>query len=331
MTRPSLSKFLAFGATLGTALVLALFSNGVAAQAWPAKPIKWIVPYTPGGITDNATRMVVQKVAEQTGWTILVENKPGANSMLGADLAAKAAPDGYTMLTVIAAHAANATLYAGRIPYDPVKSFSPISLVGIAPLIMTVGNSFPPKDMKEFVAYARANPGKISFGSSGVGAAAHLTTELLKQSIGVDMVHVPYKGTAPALQDLMGGSIQVLVDVPSTLMPHVRGGKIKALGMFSAKRLPSAPEVPTLAEGGGPPLESSTWVLFLAPSGVPREIVARMNAEVAKAVASSDIKAKFEALGIEPVGNSPEAATRFLDDEIAKWAKVIGTAGVKAE
>ena len=327
MTRPSRSKFL----VLAAALVVALFSHGVAAQAWPAKPIKWIVPYTPGGITDNATRMVLQKVAEQTGWTILVENKPGANSMLGADLAAKATPDGYTLLTVIAAHAANATLYAGRIPYDPVKSFSAISLVGIAPLIMTVGNSFPPKDMKEFVAYARANPGKISFGSSGVGAAAHLTTELLKQSIGADMVHVPYKGTAPALQDLMGGSIQVLVDVPSTLMPHVRGGKIKALGMFSAKRLPSAPEVPTLAEGGGPSLESSTWVLFLAPAGVPREIVARINAEVAKAVASSDIKAKFEALGIEPVGNSSEAASRFLDDEIAKWAKVIGTAGVKAE
>ena len=327
MTPPFLSKLLVVGATL----VLALSSHSAAAQAWPAKPIKWIVPYTPGGITDNATRMVVQKVAEQTGWTILVENKPGANSMLGADLAAKAAPDGYTLLTVIAAHAANATLYAGRIPYDPVKSFSPISLVGIAPLIMTVGNSFPANDMKEFVAYARANPGKISFGSSGVGAAAHLTTELLKQSIGVDMVHVPYKGTAPALQDLMGGSIQVLVDTPSALMPHVRGNKIRALGMFSAKRLPSALEVPTIAQSGGPALESSTWVMFLAPSGVPRDIVTRVNAEVVKAMASSDIKARFEALGIEPVGNSPEAAARFLDDEIGKWAKVIGAAGVKAE
>ncbi len=316
---------------LASTLVLTLFSATASAQAWPAKPIKWIVPYTPGGITDNATRMVVQKVQEQTGWTILVENRPGANSILGADLAAKSPPDGYTMLTVIAAHAANATLYAGRIPYDPVKSFAPISLVGIAPLIMTAGNNFAPKDVKELVAFARANPGKISFGSSGVGAAAHLTTELFKQSIGADMVHVPYKGTAPALQDLIGGSIQILVDVPSTLMPHVRGGKIKALGMFSAKRLPSAPEVPTLSESGGPALESSTWVLFLAPAGVPREIVARLNAEVAKAVNSPEIKGKFEALGIEPVGNSPEAAARFLDDEIAKWAKVISTAGVKAE
>ena len=327
MILPYLSKILALVPTI----VLALSCTAVHAQAWPSKPIKWIVPYTPGGITDNATRMVVQKISEQTGWTILVKNRPGANSLLGADLAARAAPDGYTMLTVIAAHAANATLYAGRIPYDPVKSFSPISLVGIAPLIMTASNNFPPRDMKELLAYARANPGKISFGSSGVGAAAHLTTELFKQTVGVDMVHVPYKGTAPALQDLMGGSIQILVDTPSALMPHVRGGKIKAMGMFSAKRLPSAPEVPTIAEAGGPPLESSTWVLFLAPTGVPRDIVNRLNAEVAKAVNSAEIKGKFDALGIEPVGNSPELAAKFLNDEIAKWAKVIGAAGVKAE
>ena len=302
------------------------------AQApWPNKPIRWVVPYTPGGITDNATRMVLQKVSEQTGWTIVVDNKPGANSLLGADIAAKAPGDGYTFLTVIAAHAANATLYAGKMPFDPVKSFAPVSLVGIAPLIMTATNNLPAKDIKEMIAYAKANPGKISFGSSGVGAAAHLTTELFKQTAGVDMVHVPYKGTAPAMQDLIGGQIQILVDTPSSLMPQVRGGKIKALGMFSKNRLPSATEVPTIAEAGGPALESSTWVLFLAPATTPREIVQKMNAEVAKAVRSADIKAKFEALGIEPSGNSPEEAGKFLDDEIAKWAKVIATAGVKAE
>ena len=299
--------------------------------AWPTKSIRWIIPYPPGGITDNATRMVVQKVAEQNGWTIVVENKPGANSILGADLAAKAAPDGYTFLTVIAAHAANATLYAGKLPFDVVKSFAPVSLVGIAPLIMTANNDLPVKDVKELIAYAKANPGKLSFGSSGVGAAAHLTTELFKQSTGVDMVHVPYKGTAPALQDLMGGSIQILVDVPSTLMPQVRAGKIKALGMFSAKRIAGAAEVPTIAEAGGPPIESSTWVLFLAPAGTSREIVNRIAAEIAKAVASADIKGRFETVGIEPVGNTPAEAGKFLDDEIAKWAKVISTAGVKPE
>jgi tripartite-type tricarboxylate transporter receptor subunit TctC len=316
------------------ALALSFTCFGAFAQGsapWPSKPIKWIVPYTPGGITDNATRMVLQKVQEQTGWQIVVENKPGANSMLGADLAAKAAPDGYTFLTVIAAHAANTTLYAGRMPFDPVKSFSPVSLVGIAPLIMTATNNLPAKDVKELIAYAKANPGKISFGSSGVGAAAHLTTELFKQTVGVDMVHVPYKGTAPALQDLIGGNIQILVDTPSALMPHVKGGKIKAMGMFSANRLPAAPDVPTIAEAGGPALQSSTWVMFLAPAGVPRDIVNRMAAETAKAVASPEIKTRFESLGIEPVGNNPDGAAKFLADEIAKWAKVITAAGVKAE
>ena len=315
-----------------SALIL-LGSTALQAQgtAWPGKPLRWIVPYPPGGITDNATRMVLQKVQEQTGWTIVVENKPGANSILGADLAAKAAPDGYTFVTVIAAHAANATLYAGKLPFDTVKSFAPMSLVAIAPLIMTANNDLPAKDVKELIAYAKANPGKISFGSSGVGAAAHLTTELFKQTAGVDMVHVPYKGTAPALQDLMGGSIQILVDVPSTLMPQVRGGKIKALGMFSAKRVAGAAEVPTIAEAGGPPIEGSTWVMFLAPASTPKDVVNRMAAETAKVVTSADIKGRFETIGIEPVGSTPGEAAKFLDDEIAKWAKVIATAGVKAE
>ena len=313
-------------------LLTALLAPAFAlAQAYPSKLIRWIVPYTPGGITDNATRLVAQKVSEQTGWTIVVENKPGANSILGADLAAKAPPDGYTFLTVIAAHAANATLYSGKLPFDTVKSYAPVSLVGIAPLLMTANNNLPVKDVKELVAYAKANPGKISFGSSGVGAAAHLTTELFKQTAGVDMVHVPYKGTAPALQDLIGGSIQILVDVPSTLMPHVRGGKIKALGMFSAKRIAGAAEVPTIAEAGGPALEGSTWVLFLAPAGTPKDIVGRLASEVAKAVGSTDIKGRFETIGIDAVGNTPDEAGKFLDDEIAKWAKVISTAGVKAE
>ncbi|TMH04566.1 MAG: tripartite tricarboxylate transporter substrate binding protein [Betaproteobacteria bacterium] len=318
---------------LALAALILLGSTALQAQgtAWPGKPIRWIVPYPPGGITDNATRMVLQKVQEQMGWTIVVENKPGANSILGADLAAKAAPDGYTFVTVIAAHAANATLYAGKLPFDTVKSFAPMSLVGIAPLIMTANNDLPAKDVKELIAYAKANPGKISFGSSGVGAAAHLTTELFKQTAGVDMVHVPYKGTAPALQDLMGGSIQILVDVPSTLMPQVRGGKIKALGMFSAKRVAGAAEVPTIAEAGGPPIEGSTWVLFLAPASTPKDIVNRMAAETAKAVTSADIKGRFETIGIEPVGSTSGEAAKFLDDEIAKWAKVIATAGVKAE
>jgi tripartite-type tricarboxylate transporter receptor subunit TctC len=300
-------------------------------QAYPNKPIRWIVPYTGGGITDVVTRVVTQKMQGPLGQSIVVDNRPGANSILGSDLAARAAPDGYTMVTVIAGYAANVTLYQGKLPFDPRKDLVPVSLAGIAPLIMTANPNLPVKDVKELIAHAKANPGKLNFGSSGIGAAAHLTTELLKQTAGIDMVHVPFKGTAPALTALMANDIQILVDVPSTLMPHVRGGKIKALAMFSKERIQGAPEVPTMAEAGGPPLESSTWVLFLAPAGTPRDIVNRLAAETRKAINESDIKERFNQIGIEAVGNSPDEAGKFLQDEVAKWAKVITAAGVKAE
>ena len=313
------------------ATVLALAAGTAAAQSYPNKPIRWIVPYTPGGITDNVTRMVTGKMQASLGQTIVVENKPGANSIIGVDLTAKAPADGYTIVTVIAAHAANATLYQGRLPFDPVKSLVPVSLAAVAPLILTANNAFPAKDVRELIAYAKANPGKVSFGSSGVGAAAHLTTELLKQTAGIDMTHVPYKGTAPALTDLQAGNIQILIDVPSTMMPHVRGGKVKALAMFSEKRLPSVPEVPTMAEAGGPPLLASTWVMFLAPAGTPREIVNKLSQAVSDAVKSPEVSGKLNDLGIIPVGNTSDQAAKFLADEIAQWGRVISTAGVKTD
>lgn len=311
--------------------VLLLLPLTVFAQAYPNKPIRWIVPYTGGGITDVVTRIVTQKMSGPLGQSIVVDNRPGANSILGSDLAAKAAPDGYTMVTVIAGYAANVTLYQGKLPFDPRKDLVPVSLAGIAPLIMTANNNLPAKDVKELVAYAKSNPGKLNFGSSGIGAAAHLTTELLKQTAGIDMVHVPFKGTAPALTALMANDIQILVDVPSSLMPHVRGGKIKALAMFSKERIQGAQEVPTMAEAGGPPLESSTWVLFMAPGGTPKPIIDRLAAETAKAINESEIRERFNDIGIVPVGNTPAQAAKFLEDEVAKWAKVINTAGVKAE
>jgi tripartite-type tricarboxylate transporter receptor subunit TctC len=316
----------------GLAAIAASMALAAGAQSpWPSKPIKWIVPYTPGGITDSVTRLVTNKVSESLGQPIVIENKPGANSIVGAEYVAKSAPDGYTILTVIGGHAANATLYAGRLSFDPVKSFAPISLAAIAPLIITANNDFPANDVKGLIAYAKANPGKISFGSSGVGSATHLTFELLKQTAGIDMVHIPFKGTAPALAAEISGDIQVLGDVPSSLMPHVRAGKIKALALFASKRSPGAAEVPTIVEAGGPPVEGSTYVLFLAPAGTPRAIVERLAAEVTKVVQAPEMKQRFEQLGIEAVGNSPAEAGKFLEDEVAKWAKVITTAGVKAE
>ena len=311
--------------------VLLGFSLNGTAQNYPSKAIRWVVPYPGGGITDVVTRVVTQKMAGALGQPIVVDNRPGANSILGSDLVAKAAPDGYTMLTVIAGYAANVSLYQGKLPFNPAKDLVPVSLAGIAPLILTTNVNFPAKDVKELIAYAKANPGKMNFGSSGIGAAAHLTTELFKQTAGIDMVHVPFKGTAPALTALMANDIQMLVDVPSTLMPHVRGGKIKALAMFSKERIQGAAEVPTMAEAGGPALESSTWVLFMAPGGTPKAIVERMAAETAKAINESDIKDRFNQIGIVPVGNNPAQAQKFLDDEVAKWANVITKAGVKAE
>jgi tripartite-type tricarboxylate transporter receptor subunit TctC len=312
-------------------LILAFLALPVQAQTYPNKPIRWIVPYTGGGITDVVTRIVTQKMSAALGQPIVVDNRPGANSILGSDLAAKAAPDGYTMVTVIAGYAANVTLYQGKLPFDPLKDLVPVSLAGIAPLIMTVNPALPAKDVKELIAYAKANPGKLNFGSSGIGAAAHLTCELFKQTTGIDIVHVPFKGTAPAMQAVMANDIQILVDTPSSLMPQVRGGKLRALGMLSGKRLPAYPEVPTFPEAGGPALESSTWVMFMAPGATPKDIVSRLSAETTKALEDAGIRDKLVQTGIEPVGNSAEAAKKFLDAEIAKWAKVINTAGVKAE
>jgi tripartite-type tricarboxylate transporter receptor subunit TctC len=315
------------------ALLLAAISMGAAAQpaAYPARSIKWVVPYPPGGITDTVTRLIAQRLQDALGQPVVIENKPGANSIVGADFVAKAPPDGYTGLTVIAAHAVNATLYAGKLPYDSVKSFAPVSLVASAPLILCVRNDFPAKDAREFIAYAKANPERISFATSGIGSASHLTMEMFQQSAHIRLTHVPYKGTAPAIGALMGGEIDAMMDVPSSMVAQSRAGKFRCIALFSAKRAASASEVPTLAEGGGPALEGSTWVMFMAPAGTPREIVSRLSVEVAKIMSSTDLRARFEQLGIEPLGTNPAEAAHFLDEEIAKWAKVISAAGVKAE
>lgn len=305
-------------------------SRAVQAQAgWPTKPIRWVVPYTAGGLTDVATRLTLEKMS--VGQSFVVDNKPGANSLIGAEYVASAAPDGYTFLTVIAAHAANKTLYAGRLKFDPVTSFAPVSLVGIAPLILMVSNDLPVKNVGDLIEYAKKNPGKISYGSSGIGAAAHLTSELLTQVTGTKMVHVPYKGTAPALADLASGNIQMLIDAPIGVISNVRAGKCRALCMFSKERVPGVEEVPTIVEAGGPPIESSSWVMFLAPAKTPKELVDKTQAEVARAVANPDLRKRFAELALIPTGYSPAETATFLNAEIEKWGKVITTAGVKVD
>jgi tripartite-type tricarboxylate transporter receptor subunit TctC len=328
-TKVNRRAILAAGAAAAVAPGAALFSGRAGAQAWPNKPIRWVVPYTAGGLTDSVTRLTLEKM--NVGQTFVVDNKPGANSLIGAEAVANAAPDGYTFLTVIAAHAANKTLYAGRLKFDPVTSFAPVSLVGIAPIMILVSNDLPVKNVGELIDYAKKNPGKISFGSSGVGAAAHLSTELIMQVTGTKMVHVPYKGTAPALNDLMAGNLQLLLDVPIGTMSQVRAGKARALAMMSKERVPGADDIPTIVESGGPLIESSSWVMFMAPAGTPREIVDRLGSEVGKAMKNEALRKRLAEQAVIPVGATPAETAKFLDDEVEKWRKVITTAGVKID
>jgi tripartite-type tricarboxylate transporter receptor subunit TctC len=314
---------------LSVVTALAPVAEAVAQSKYPARPIRVVVPYTPGGITDVMTRLVMNEVGRDLNQTMIIDNRPGANSIVGVEIVSKANPDGYTLTSVIPAHAANQTLYP-KLPYDSLKSFAPISLLGTAPLIVCVSNSIGAKSAKELIDLAKAKPGQLSFASSGVGAAAHLTTELFMMTTGIKMVHVPYKGTAPALLDLSGGQVQFMMDTPLSLLPHARAGKIRAIAMAADKRAAVAQDIPTLIEQGVK-VVGGTWVGILAPAGTPREVVNTLNRSIAAVVKRQDINDKIVQVGIDPVGNSPEEFTQFLRDEIAKWGKVIKAAGVKAE
>jgi tripartite-type tricarboxylate transporter receptor subunit TctC len=315
---------LALGATLA-----AIAGWSAAQTKYPSRPMRVIVPYTPGGITDVATRMVTQEVTKSIGQNVIVDNRPGANSIVGVETVAKSTPDGYTLASVIAAHAANQTLYP-KLPYDSIKSFAPVSLLVTAPLIVCVTNSLPAKSAKELIDLAKAKPGQLTFASSGIGAAAHLTTELLMLTTGIKMLHVPYKGTAPALLDLTGGQVSVMMDTPGSMLPHSRAGKIRALAMASEKRVAVAPELPTLIESGVN-VVGGTWVGILAPAGTPREIVNVLSKEIQAAVRKQELRERFLQLGIDPAGTTPEEFARFLKDEVDKWGKVIRAANVKIE
>ena len=300
------------------------------AQTYPTRPIRMIVPYTPGGYTDFMARIVGQKLSEVLGQPFVFENRPGANSVIGADAVAKSAPDGYTFGTVIAAHAVNASLNP-KLPYDVLKDFSYISLMSVAPLIMVAHPALPANNVQELIALAKAKPGELNFASSGVGAAAHLTMELFKSRTGINMVHVPYKGTAPALTDLIGGRVNVMFDVVGSLMPHVRARTIKALVVTASERMPAAPEVPIMAEAGVSDFASGTWAGLIGPASLPKDIVNRVSNEVAKIVRDPAIRERLARDGYEPVGNSPAEYEQFMRVEVAKWARVIKEAGIKSE
>ena len=310
--------------------VVAIGAGDASAQNWPNRPIRMVVPYTPGGYTDLMARLVGQKIAESLGATIVFENKPGANAIIGTDTVAKAAPDGYTFGTVIAAHSVNPTLNP-KLPYDTLKDLTYVSLMSTAPLIMIAHPSLPANNVKELIALAKSKPGELNFASSGIGAAAHLTMEMFKSRTGINMQHIPYKGTAGALQDLVGGQINVMFDIVGPLMPQVKSGNAKAIVVTAKERIPAAPDVPTMAEQGVPDFVSGTWAGIIAPAGTPKEIVDRVSAEAKKALADPALQAKLVEQGIVAVGSSPEEFRAFVGEEIARWAKVVNDAGIKIE
>jgi len=317
------------------ACALVLLSGTIAtASAQPAYPVKGmriIVAYTPAGTTDILARAVGQKYNEAWGQPVIVDNRPGANGNIGTEIAAKATPDGYTLLMATAGtHGINPTLYP-KIPFDAVKDFAPISLVAIVPNIVVVNNALPVKNLKDLIAYAKANPGKLSYGSPGIGSTGHLSMELFKSMTGLQLTHVTYKGSAPTLQDLIAGQIQVVFDNIPPYLSQVQAGRIRALAVTPSKRSQAAPNVPTVAEAGVPGYDAGSWFGLFAPAGTPKEIVDKLSAETQRILKLPDVVERLHGLGAQPVGNTPEEFGQFVKDEIAKWAKVIQAANVKLE
>ena len=301
-----------------------------AQSAYPNKPIRMIVPYPPGGPTDVLGRIVAQKLSESLGQQLVVENRPGASGMIGSEIVAKAAPDGYTLLTNASIHVINPSLYP-KMSFDALRDFAPVSLIAQVPLILVVNPALPAKSVPELIALGKAQPNLLNFGSSGNAAAPHLAGESFKIATGVRMQHVPYKGSAPALTDLIGGQVQLIFDSMPSAMPHVKSGKIRALAVTTAKRSPTVPDLPTIAESGAPGFDISTWYGVWAPVGTPKDIVNKVAAEMAKALQQPAVRERLAALGAEPVGNTPEEFAAYCQSELAKWSKIVRESGAKAD
>ena len=313
--------------TLGLAGLAATGSRPALAQAWPTKPIRMIVPYTPGGYTDNMARLVGESLAKSLGQPVVYDNKPGANSLIGAGMAASAPPDGYTLVTVIAAHAANPSLYA-KMPFDPIGSFDPVTLISIAPLLMAANVNTPFNNVKELIAYAKANPGKLTYASSGAGGSPHMAGEMLRLRTGIDILHVPYKGAAPALTDVIGGTVSMGFKTANGTLPSIESGKLRAIAVAGKERMPQLPNVPTLIELGIPDFEVSSWNGLFAPAGTPQAIIDRLAGVTIPALQSPAIRKQFIDLGSVPVGSTPAEFKQYVHNEVVKWAAVAKAANV---
>jgi len=315
----------------GGAALLVGVAPARAADAFPSKPVRIVVPFTPGGSTDILARAIGQKLAETWGQPVVIENKPGAGGNVGVDYVAKSPPDGHTIVMGhIGTFAANPALYH-PLPYDPIRDFAPITQVAKVPNVLVVGPAIPARSFAEFVAYAKANPGKVFYGSGGNGSAAHLATEYFKMRTGLSMQHVPYKGTGPALADLLGGQIGVIITGAPPLSAHLKSGRLRALAVASPQRLAILPDVPTIAESGYPGFSAVQWYGLFAPAATPKDVVAKLNRDAVAALKDPVVNERLASEGAEPVGDTPDEFGAFVKSEIELWGKVIRESGAKID
>ena len=310
-------------------LAASLASLGAAAQTYPTKPVKIVVGFAPGGGSDFAARVIAQQLTERMKNQVIVENKPGAGSLLGAEFVIKSAPDGYTLLLTPASYTVNPSVY--KLTFDPLNDITPIAQISKGPYIVAVHPSVPAKTLKELVAYAKANPGKLSYASSGNGAHIHVATEYLLYTAGINIVHVPYKGSGPALNDTVGGQVQMIFGSVATALQYVKSGRLRPLAVTTPKRIAAAPDVPTVAESGYPGWEVTNWHGLVGPKGLPKDIVQRINKDVNVAVHSPEMVKVLSGDGLEPAGGTPEELAALLKAEVARWAQVVKRANIKVD
>jgi tripartite-type tricarboxylate transporter receptor subunit TctC len=313
-----------------TAALSLLAPVSSSAQAYPTKPVRVIIPFAAGGPADFMLRLVGPKLSEAWGQPVILDNRGGANQMLGSELAARSQPDGYTLLVTTGGSAINVSLYP-RMPYDTLKDFAPISLIATGPNLAVIHPAVPARNLAEFITYARSKPGQLVYASAGAGAPSHLAVELFSTMAKIQMVHVPYKGMAPGMTDLLGGQVQLAFPTISAGITHARAGRLRALGVTTAKRSPAAPDVPTIAEAALPGFEASNWYGMVAPARTPPAIIRKVHDDIARALATPDVRERMLNQGMDPTTNAPEEFSAYIRSEIAKWAKVVKASGAKPE
>lgn len=326
-----MNRFIQFARRAAAVLSLLTFAGAVAAQAYPTRPIKLVIPYPPGGIGDTLSRELATQLAGRLGQPVVVESKPGASQMIGADYVAKSDPDGHTLFLASLSSLVLNVHAQKKMPYDPIKDFVPVSMFFSTPLFLVVNPQLPVKNVQEFVTYAKANPGKVSYGSIGAGSSLHLTGEMFKAATGIDMLHVPYKGSVPAVTDLLGGQIHAIFDAGTSTLPHVRGGKLRVLGVSSIKRASGTPEIPTIAEQGVPGFDASFWFGIVAPAGTPKTIVQKLSAEINDILKQPALTDRYKANGVEIGGSTPEEMAAQIRKDMPRWFDIQRKAGIKPE